>query len=55
MQKKQTHFEQVPLEKIKWIVEEEIQKLRLEKSVKPKTANEELSFAVAGDRSGGRS
>jgi hypothetical protein len=58
MPKQQTHFEQVPLDAIKKIVDEEIrEQSKLELSAKPKvkTSREELLLAAAGDRLGRRS
>ena len=54
MQNKQTHFEQVPLERIKWILDKELQKVQLEASIKTTKAEKELLPAVPHTGSGGR-
>jgi|HubBroStandDraft_6_1064221.scaffolds.fasta_scaffold2338793_1 hypothetical protein len=56
MQKRQTHFEQIPLDAIKQIIDGEIlQKTKPEPApqIHVRTA-EELLLAAAGDRTGGR-
>jgi hypothetical protein len=56
MQKNQTHFEQVPIETIRGILEEDAQQLKLETPTKPepKIVEGTLLPAAAGTRSGGR-
>jgi hypothetical protein len=56
MQKNQTHFEQVPIETIRGILKEDVQRLKIETPTKsePTIVEGALLPVASGTRSGGR-